>query len=244
MTNRRSWIRTASPLLILILLFLAFAVTSAHTTTPSREARACTDPEPALDRRGAGKARWSKESANEPLGANASWACLPHYGEPHFILTVNDTSSSEYEPFVTSGDFNGDGLDDVVITKMTFQTFETYELDVLINDGNGSLMLRTSSMFLRAPPAVQHPAQVVVADFNGDGASDIFVADSGYDDYPHPGYQNQLALSAPGGKLVDATGNLPQRDTMTHSACAADVDADKDIDLYVGNFWGQNDVDP
>jgi predicted amidohydrolase YtcJ len=175
---------------------------------------------------------------------DTSSSCLPHYGQPQFILTVNDTSSSEYEPFVTSGDFNGDGLDDVVITKMTFQTFETYELDILINDGNGSLMLRTSSVFLGTPPAVQHPAQVVIADFNGDGVSDIFVADSGYDDYPQPGYQNQLALSAADGKLVDATGNLPQRDTMTHSACAADVDADKDIDLYVGNFWGQNDVDP
>ena len=49
---------------------------------------------------------------------------------------------------------------------------------------------------------------MVIADFNGDRVDDIFVADHGYDAYPFPGYQNTLVLSAPGGKLVDATDNL------------------------------------
>jgi len=56
--------------------------------------------------------------------------------------------------------------------------------------------------------------------------------------------QNTLVLTAPNGKLVDGTGNLPQQDDFTHSACAADIDGDEDIDLYVGNTWGQNDIDP
>ena len=50
---------------------------------------------------------------------------------------------------------------------------------------------------------------------------------------PFPGYQNTLILSAPGGKLVDATGNLPQVYDYTHSAAAADVDGDGATDLYV-----------
>lgn len=169
---------------------------------------------------------------------------LPCYGEHQFILTVNDTSSHGYEPFLASADFNGDGLEDVVITKMTFQTMETYELDILLNDGNGSLVLATSSVFSGAVPAVQHPSQVVTADFNGDGLADIFVADHGYDVTPHPGYQNALVLTLTGGKLEDATDNLPQRYDFTHSACAADIDDDGDIDLYIGNIWGQNDIDP
>lgn len=176
--------------------------------------------------------------------ANSSCSCLPRYGEHQFILRVNDTNPYEYEPSVTSADFDGDGLEDVVITRMTFQTTETYELDILLNAGNGSLVLATSSVFSGTVPAVQHPRQVVIADFNGDGISDIFVADHGYDAPPFPGYQNTLVLTTPNGKLVDGTGNLPPQDDFTHSACAADIDGDDDIDLYVGNTWGRNDIDP
>jgi len=176
--------------------------------------------------------------------ATSTWSCLPRYGEQQFILRVNDTGSYEYEPFVTPGDFNGDGLDDIVITKTTFQTMETYELDVLLNGGDGSLVLATASVFSGTVPAVQNPSQVIIADFNGDGRSDVFVADHGYDAEPFPGYQNTLVLTAPNGKLEDASGNLPQQNDFSHSACAADIDGDADIDLYVGNTWGRNDINP
>ena len=43
-------------------------------------------------------------------------------------------------------------------------------------------------------------------------------------------------LSAPGGKLVDATANLPQQYDFTHSASEGDIDNDGDLDLYIGNF--------
>lgn len=176
--------------------------------------------------------------------APPSRSCLPRYGDQQFILRVNDASPYPYEPFLTTADLDGDGLEDVLIAKMTFQTRETYALDILLNDGNGSLALATSSIFLGTVPAVQHPRQVVTADLNGDRVADIFVADHGYDAHPFPGYQNTLVLSAPNGKVQDATGNLPQQRDFTHSACAADIDDDGDIDLYVGNTWGQNDIDP
>ena len=148
---------------------------------------------------------------NPPMAATTPSRCLPHYSEPQFILTVNETSPMGYEPYVTPADLNGDGLEDVVITKQTFQTFETYELDILLNDGNGSLVLATSSVFSGTVPAVQSPTQVVIADFNGDSVDDLFVADQGYDAHPFPGYQNTLALSTPDGRLVNATANLPQQ---------------------------------
>ena len=52
-------------------------------------------------------------------------------------------------------------------------------------------------------------------------ATNVFIADTGDDHAPFPGYQNTLILSAPGGKLVGATANLPQVYDYTHSAAAA-----------------------
>jgi hypothetical protein len=184
----------------------------------------------------------SMPGAVGPSAASAAWSCLPQYGDAYFILRVNEYRPLNYEPFLTAADVNGDGLDDAVITKESAQTYQTYPLDVLLNDGHGSLVLATSSVFSGTVPAVSHPRQVLIADFNGDGVSDVFVADHGYDAPPFPGYQNTLVLSAPGGKLVNATANLPQQSDFTHSAAAADIDGDHDLDLFIGNVWGQTDT--
>ncbi len=153
-------------------------------------------------------------------------------------------NAGNYEPEPTTADLNGDGWDDVVLTKVNFQSYETFALDILASDQKGGMVLATPAIFQGPVPRVQNPRQVVLADFNGDGRSDLFVADHGYDAHPFPGYQNTLVLSAPGGKLVDGTSGLPQQSDFTHSAAAADIDRDGDIDLYNGNIWGQAEIDP
>jgi hypothetical protein len=182
------------------------------------------------------------ESIVQPQ-ANSTWSCLPHYGDRKTILQVNDTSES-YEAFPTAGDLNGDGLADIVITRLQFQTDAAFGLDILLNDGHGGMTLATSDIFSGTVPLVQHPTDVIVADLNGDNRADIFVANSGNDSPPNPGFQNALALTHPGGMFVNATQNLPQQNDMSHSACAADIDGDEDIDLYVGNYYGQTNIDP
>jgi hypothetical protein len=178
-----------------------------------------------------------------PSQARSSGSCLPRYGGPQFILRVRDADS--YEPELDAGDFDGDGLDDVVIRRSRFGTTTTFDLDILLNDGNGSLILGTSSVFSGTVPRVQAPApMILVADFNGDERPDIFVPDGGMDTEPFPGRQNTLVLSVPGGRLVDATANLPQQNDFTHSAAAGDIDGDGDNDLYLGNSWAQNMIDP
>jgi hypothetical protein len=133
---------------------------------------------------------------------------------------------------------------DVVITRMVFRSPKTFALDILLNDGDGNLILRTSDIFTGEIPQVQHPREIVFADFNGDGVTDIFIADHGQDGDPWPGYQNTLVLSAPEGRLTDATGNLPQQSDFTHSSAAADIDADGDMDLFIGNIYGQTRTPP
>jgi len=169
--------------------------------------------------------------------------CFPAYGGYEFLFSVN-ADYDVHEAFPTRGDFNADGRDDILITRLKYQTYTSYALDILLSDGSGGMRLATSDLFSGPVPVVQHPAMVVIADFNADGCSDIFVADTGYDDNPFPGYQNTLVLSTPGGRLVDARQNLPQQQDSSHSAAAADIDGDGDIDLYVGNMWARNMINP
>ena len=187
---------------------------------------------------------WSNDVANQLPPVGVSGSCPPRYGGPEPMITVGTTSPIAYEPILTAGDVNADGLDDVVITRLSFQYYQTYTLDILLNDGNGSLALGTSNVFSGPAPAVQHPKEVLQADFNGDSATDFLVIDHGYDAHPFPGYPNTLVLSVPGGRLVDASANLPQQSDFTHSAAVGDVDRDGDSDIYLGQIWGQSAIDP
>ena len=137
---------------------------------------------------------------------------------------------------IESGDLNGDGLADLVVTRIAYPiAHQTFPIGIYLADDKASYV-EGSSMWDGAPPRTEHGRQIVIADFNGDRRNDIFVADHGYDGPPFPGHPNALALSTPAGKLVDASGNMPAESGFSHSAAAADVNRDGSVDLYVGNL--------
>jgi hypothetical protein len=137
---------------------------------------------------------------------------------------------------IGTADLNGDGNADVLVTRALFTNPQPTPITILAGDGKGHFTDRTAQIVDGAVPSPIGPRRTVFADFNGDGRPDVFIADTGLDAQPFPGYPNTLLLSEPGGRLVDASANLPRAPDYTHSAAAADVDGNGTVDLYAGNL--------
>ena len=178
-------------------------------------------------------------------GASLASGVPPRWGAPvvvgHFPFEL---WNAFWATQIAVADFNGDGHQDILIAHDSHDAQHTFPVTILLGDGHGGFTDGTGSIFAGDVPRTQYPRQIVIADFNGDHRPDVFIADTGDDNPPFPGYQNTLILSAPGGKLVDATANLPQVNDYTHSAAAADVNGDGTTDLYIGNIHGANEVPP
>lgn len=139
------------------------------------------------------------------------------------------------------GNFNGRSLG-------FFRAVETYSTAQPINNAtpsrfefydrlsNGTYALNKD--LLADQNGCLHPRKALVADFNGDGRPDIFVACHGYDAAPFPGERNKVVLSQPNGTY--ATSDASTDTGFFHGASAADVNGDGRIDVIaVGSYDSQ-----
>jgi hypothetical protein len=137
-----------------------------------------------------------------------------------------------YSVFVYYEDINKDSYTDLVIagfTPIDHPAQGARPGTILLNNGNNTFRAATGDR-----PQSEWVREVLVNDFNGDGISDLFMADHGWDAPPFPGFQNQLMLGT-GIGFVDASSRLPVLSDFSHNAAAGDINGDGRVDILVAN---------
>ena len=159
---------------------------------------------------------------------------------------------------MVTGDFNGDGLEDLAVIWVAFPHTVFRETPVypqiFLNRGDGSF--GPANEIISGPVPDRHMNyRAYAADFNGDGRDDLIIASmsQGAQNNPTPNADLRepitLLLSTPSGKLVDATkniqgqeqGGVPEGYSFGHDMSIGDVNGDGHIDFYTNKVLMLND---
>jgi len=156
-------------------------------------------------------------------------------------VALDDTppSGSTVLTYPAMVSLSGHGTSDVLMLYWSYPSGTT-QPRVYENDGAGHLTDATAAVFGASPPTMNGPHRYAVADFDGDGRLDVFVAENGADASPWPGAQNTLLLQKTAGQLVDASGNLPALTALNYAVSAGDIDGDGATDLWIGDVYCQS----
>ena len=133
---------------------------------------------------------------------------------------------------VAYGDFNRDGIPDVVFGNPVSVTGGAPV--IALGQPGGGYIDGTTQIISGEVPEPINPRKVLVADFNGDGWPDIFFVDFGIDAEPFPGSHNWLLLS-------DGTGHLVYQSSFMdlvgshHTGSAGDIDHSGHVAIFVEN---------
>jgi len=133
---------------------------------------------------------------------------------------------SEFGPFLSKGDINGDGLTDFFVGGAKGQA--------------GNVYIQTKSSFISPNPSPFEADKefedmsAVFFDLEGDGDQDLYVV-SGGNEHPIGSkfYQDRIYINDNNKSLVKKEGILPKMNISGSKVVAFDYDKDNDLDLFV-----------
>lgn len=181
------------------------------------------------------------------------------YPTPEDCQTYTNELFGQDAHNMATGDFNGDGYEDIAVAWAVFPHTIEQKVDVPINiylnNGSGHFA-EDLNLYASGTPST-HPSayRVLAEDFNNDGIDDLFAGSMGiqvrkedYDDNYIEPYPHLLLLSNKDGNLKESNENIiddnsgnGMRCGFAHDASAGDIDNDGDIDIFACSVLMVND---
>lgn len=156
-------------------------------------------------------------------------------GGPYFQLQTLKDAVPGY-PRTIPIDFDSDGKVDLLVCQSTSGDVKA-PCAAFRNDGKGVFSDVTLRVLGPNPPAFEVPRDFCVADFNGDGRADVFIASNVDNGRSFAGSQSRLLLQTVDGRLQDVTAtHLPQKLAFTHNVACGDIDGNGSMDIFLVNL--------